>query len=179
MGRRQRISPATIVASVALFFSVTGAGIAAGHYLITSTRQIAPNVLRELRGARGPRGPVGPPGAVGQRGLTGASGAAGPRGPSGAWLPLPTNIDLTVDANSSVTRCSRALYDPSQFLYYSVFVNGADEYAGPTSDTFTDAGATISVTMPTQGFGPICLGVQTGPQTTITALFEEFPRPSN
>lgn len=56
------------VAWLALFFSLAGTGLAASHYLITSTHQIKPSVLRALRGARGaegqpgPQGPQGPPG---------------------------------------------------------------------------------------------------------------------
>jgi hypothetical protein len=54
-----------VIASVALVFSMTGTGIAAGHYLITSTSQIKPSVLRALRGQPGPQGPAGAQGATG------------------------------------------------------------------------------------------------------------------
>lgn len=60
---KRRISPATVIASLALFFSLTGAGIAATGYRITSIWQIAPKVRHELRGARGPEGAVGPAGS--------------------------------------------------------------------------------------------------------------------
>ncbi|HEY4896301.1 MAG TPA: hypothetical protein VII01_09440 [Solirubrobacteraceae bacterium] len=39
-----------IVAWVALFFALTGTGIAASRYLITSTSQIKPSVLRQIAG---------------------------------------------------------------------------------------------------------------------------------
>ena len=90
---KRRPSPATIIASVALFFSLTGAGLAASHYLITSTRQIAPNVLRQLRqtvtvasDVPGPRGR-----ACRSSGPTGNSrrqrrARQELRGPAGAWL---------------------------------------------------------------------------------------------
>jgi hypothetical protein len=45
----RRPSPSMIVAIVALFFALAGTGIAASRYLITSTSQIKPSVLRELR----------------------------------------------------------------------------------------------------------------------------------
>jgi hypothetical protein len=66
-------SPAMIVACIALFLAITGAGAAAmaSHYVITSTHQIKPTVLAKLRGAKGPAGP---------RGATGAAGAAGAAG---------------------------------------------------------------------------------------------------
>jgi disulfide bond formation protein DsbB len=37
------------VAIVALILAMAGTGIAASHYIITSTSQIKPSVLRELR----------------------------------------------------------------------------------------------------------------------------------
>lgn len=79
---RRRVSPATCIALVALFFSLAGTGIAASRYLITSTSQIKPSVLKQLQGARGPQGPqgsqgpTGPQGFAGQQGLPGANGIA-------------------------------------------------------------------------------------------------------
>jgi len=40
-----------IIACLALFFSVTGASLAAGHYLITRESQIKPSVVREIESA--------------------------------------------------------------------------------------------------------------------------------
>ena len=73
----KRPSPATIIASTALFFSLAGTGLAANHYLITSTKQIKPGVLSSLRGPRGPQGPQGAAGTPGTAGAAGAAGAAG------------------------------------------------------------------------------------------------------
>ena len=70
---RRRISPVTVIASVALVFAVTGTGMAAGHYLITSTSQIKPSVLRSIRGKLGPQGPAGAQGAPGATGAAGTS----------------------------------------------------------------------------------------------------------
>ena len=44
-----RPSRATTIATAALCFSVAGTGVAAGHYLITSTSQISPSVVASLR----------------------------------------------------------------------------------------------------------------------------------
>ena len=77
MKYHHRISPATLLASLALFFSLTGAGIAASGYRITSLWQIAPKVRHALRGSPGPRGAVGPQGPQGPQGATGAQGPAG------------------------------------------------------------------------------------------------------
>jgi hypothetical protein len=82
----------TIVASVVALALVTSGAIAAGRYLITSTHQIKPGVLAQLKGDRGPQGqtgPQGPQGATGPQastgatGATGAQGATGPQGPQG------------------------------------------------------------------------------------------------
>lgn len=62
---KHRISPATIIASVALFFSLGGAGMAATGYRITSLWQISPHVRHQLRGPAGPRGATGPPASIG------------------------------------------------------------------------------------------------------------------
>ncbi len=72
---RRRFSYANVAATLALVFSMSGGALAARHYLITSTKQIKPSVLKTLRGKRG---------ATGAKGATGATGPAGPRGASGA-----------------------------------------------------------------------------------------------
>src|SRR5437763_16587897 len=65
----RRPSPAMAVALFALFFAMGGGAYAAKHYLITSTKQISPKVLKALKG---------------KAGKPGAAGATGPAGPAGA-----------------------------------------------------------------------------------------------
>jgi hypothetical protein len=81
-------SPAMIVACLALFVASAGTSIAASHYLITSTKQIKPSVLKQLKGAQGPKGQgvpgdVGPQGPKGDTGATGTPGAKGDKGDTG------------------------------------------------------------------------------------------------
>jgi hypothetical protein len=70
---RPKLSPAAVLACLALFFAVGGTAVAARHYLITSTGQIKPSVLKALRGKAG---------APGTQGAAGAPGPPGPAGPS-------------------------------------------------------------------------------------------------
>ena len=75
-----------IVAWLALFVALTGTSMAATHYVITSTHQIRPSVLKSLHGATGARGAAGSqgvPGPAGLRGETGPKGETGPRGGPG------------------------------------------------------------------------------------------------
>src|SRR5689334_7667554 len=94
---RRRLSYANVVSTLALFFALGGTVIAARHYLITSTRQIAPAVRQSLRGARGPAGPQGVTGHAGPVGPTGATGATAPAGPKGesALQPVPSGQSIT------------------------------------------------------------------------------------
>jgi hypothetical protein len=84
------------VALLALFFAMAGGAYAAKRYLITSTKQISPTVMKALKGnagnagatgASGPAGPQGPAGAQGSQGQAGAKGDPGPAGPMLDTLP--------------------------------------------------------------------------------------------
>ena len=100
----RRLTYANIVATLALVFAMSGGAYAASRYLVSSTKQISPKVLKSLtgktgpvgkagaNGAPGPAGPTGPAGAAGAAGAkgetgtpgtNGATGAAGPQGPPG------------------------------------------------------------------------------------------------
>jgi Collagen triple helix repeat (20 copies) len=82
--RRPRLTYANVAATLALLFSMAGGALAASHYLVTSTNQISPHVLSQLRGRRGPTGKTGKPGKPGgRRGKTGKRGPIGPMGPPG------------------------------------------------------------------------------------------------
>lgn len=74
----RHLSYANVVATLALVFAMSGGALAAKHYLINSTRQINPKVLKKLRGNAGKSGAPGQAGATGQPGATGHEGARGP-----------------------------------------------------------------------------------------------------
>jgi hypothetical protein len=72
--------------TLALVFAMSGGAYAASKYLITSTKQISPKVLKTLAGkpgAAGASGTAGPAGPAGVRGENGAPGAPGKEGAAG------------------------------------------------------------------------------------------------
>lgn len=83
---RARMTYANIAATAALVLAMAGSAAAASHYLITSTKQISPKVLRELR-REGPRGAAGAAGASGTAGTEGRQGPEGKPGPTGDTGP--------------------------------------------------------------------------------------------
>jgi hypothetical protein len=82
--KRIHVSPATAIATLALVFAMTGGAYAAKHYLITSTKQISPKVLKSLQGKAGKAGANGAQGLAGAAGPQGPGGAAGAKGETGA-----------------------------------------------------------------------------------------------
>ena len=77
----KRVTYANVTATLALVFAMTGGAYAASKYLITSSKQISPKVLKQLASKAGPKGATG---AAGLAGPAGPGGAAGPKGESGA-----------------------------------------------------------------------------------------------
>jgi hypothetical protein len=81
---RRHMTYANVAATLALLLAMGGGAIAATHYLITSTNQISPHVISQLRGHRGPRGATGKTGKRGRPGTPGGPrGRRGPEGPAG------------------------------------------------------------------------------------------------
>lgn len=109
--RRPKTPIATVVAAVALFVALAGSAAAAGHYLITSTAQIKPSVLKQLKGKAGPHGPQGQAGPEGPAGAPGAAGPAGPGGPSNLSA-ITTVIGPTVEVENDKVKGANAACPP-------------------------------------------------------------------
>jgi hypothetical protein len=80
-GVRSRMTYANVVVTLALVFAMSGGAYAASKFLITSTKQIKPSVLKSLTGKAGK---AGPPGSQGATGPAGPQGPAGPKGDNGS-----------------------------------------------------------------------------------------------
>lgn len=118
---RNRLTYANVVATLALVFAMSGGALAASRYLITSTKQISPKVLKQLKGGKegsaGPAGPAGPAGATGNAGSTGKEGVSGKTGDKGeagtsvtvseaSNVECPAGGSKFTAANGSSTACN-------------------------------------------------------------------------
>jgi hypothetical protein len=132
---RTRITPATVIATIALILAMTGGAYAASRFLITSTKQIKPSVLAQLKGragatgAAGPAGPQGPAGAVG-------TGTLGPEGKAGAPGQSVTS------AAASAGECPSGGSKLTSASGTSAICNGKAGKEGPEGSPWT-AGGTL------------------------------------
>ncbi len=123
---RKRITYANVAATLALVFAMSGGALAAKHYLITSTKQISPKVLKKLKGNTGKAGVAGSPGAAGKegpQGKEGASGKAGERGPSNAFDAKEGGTTFPTTSRESLTVVSRSLPAGSYTVIGKVIAN--------------------------------------------------------
>src|SRR5207253_9052261 len=84
---RTHLTYANVTATLALFFAMSGGALAAKHYLINSTKQISPKVLKALKGNTGKPGAPGKEGLQGNEGPQGKEGKDGPQGKEGKEGP--------------------------------------------------------------------------------------------
>src|SRR5258708_30617735 len=97
---RRRLTYTNVMVTLALVFAMTGGAYAASKFVITSTKQIKPSVLKQLQGKAGAQGAAGAAGAGGAQGPAGPAGAQGPAGPQGAkGDPGAAGTNETNDAN--------------------------------------------------------------------------------
>jgi hypothetical protein len=112
---RRHITYTNVAATLALVLAMSGGALAASRYLINSTRQIKPSVLRYLHGRNGVNGLNGLNGRNGRNGLSGRNGinaaAAGFYAKQGS-----TPIYITGNTPSSPATISQKALPPGNFL---------------------------------------------------------------
>ena len=126
---RRHITYANVVATLALVFAMSGGALAAKHYLLSSTKQIKPSLLKQLRkpGPRGATGAAGPAGAPGPSGPSGASAGPSTELKAGALLLTEPLVGATVGiSSSSVTQFAVTNTNSSD----EIDVNGIAEIEG-------------------------------------------------
>jgi Collagen triple helix repeat (20 copies) len=115
---RKHLSPATVLAFVALVLAVTGGAFAAGSPGGSSgtkaVAQVAPRASfakakAKAKAKAGPRGPAGPAGKNGAPGATGPAGPAGPAGPQGPAGAKGENGAAGSDGTNGVSVTSTTL----------------------------------------------------------------------
>lgn len=121
VARRARVTPATVIASIALLVSLTGTSVAAVSQLSKNsvgTAQLKKNAVTSVKVKNGSllradfksgqiptgaRGPAGPQGAQGPQGPQGAQGPQGLQGLPGATGSV-TKLTATLASTGSTTR---------------------------------------------------------------------------
>jgi Collagen triple helix repeat (20 copies) len=104
---RKRFTYANVAMTLALVFAMSGGAYAAKHYLITSTKQISPKVLKALAGKTGPAGPEGKAGVPGSPGTPGSKGEKGEPGTNGTNGTSGESVTNTAVPTTSTTTCSK------------------------------------------------------------------------
>ncbi len=137
---RKRLSYANVAATLALVFSMTGGAMAANHYLISSTKQIKPSILKKLKGNRGAKGPQGAQGAQG------AQGGAGPQGPAGsavAFARILGSSESKAPLDTANSKNVTAASEPQEGIYCLTVSVPFSNITG-MSDLFPSGGTVVS-----------------------------------
>lgn len=147
-----RLSPATVIACIALLVALGGTSVAAVRLARNSvgTAQLRNNAVTSPKVKNhsllrvdfangqipaGPRGPAGPPGAAGPagaRGPTGPAGAQGPPGAAAAWALVSGSGGL-IAGSAGVT-----VQHPSTGNYYVVFTSAVTGHALLATQAYRD-----------------------------------------
>jgi hypothetical protein len=122
---------ANAVMTLALVFAMTGGAYAAKRYLITSTKQISPKVLKQLQGIAGPAGPQGPQGPAGANGKDGAQGLPGEKGAGGSNGKDGVSVTSSAEAPGANCKAGGSKFVAASGTTYAC--NGENGLTGFTS----------------------------------------------
>jgi hypothetical protein len=167
---RRRFSYANVAATLALVLSMSGGALAAKHYLINSTKQINPKVLKTLKGKRGAaglkglQGPIGTTGATGATGATGGTGGQGPEGPSG------TVKMILIHPSGGINESSEPEFLGEPALLHFQDKNSAAQVTGSV-DYASFEGKVIESEL------SVCYAPEGGEIVTVSDVFPEFEAP--
>ena len=134
---RKRLSYTNVLMTLALVFAMSGGAYAAGRYVITSTKQIKPSVLKQLQGKAGP---AGKDGTNGTNGTNGAQGEKGPAGASGTNGTNGTNGVSVTTAEASQKECEDGGVKLTSVSGSNAVCNGKTGYAETLPSGKTETG---------------------------------------
>ena len=100
-----RLTYANVAATLALVFAMSGGAYAASKYVITSTKQIKPSVLKTLK-APGKAGATGKNGTNGTNGSPGTNGTAGTNGTNGTAGTNGTSVTSKEQKTGAIGTCA-------------------------------------------------------------------------
>jgi hypothetical protein len=153
---RRHLSYANVIATFALLFAMSGGALAANQYLLTSTKQISPSVVKKLKGRTGAQGKTGATGAAGAPGATGATGPQGSKGTDGTNGTNGTNGVNGKDGFSALSTLPSGASESGDFGLYTANTSGflvtADSFpiplaaTIPASNVVYDESNTVGVT---------------------------------
>ncbi len=157
---RRRLSYANITATLALVFAMSGGALAANHYLINSTKQISPKVLKKFVGKTGKTGATGATGATGPQGKEGSQGKEGAAGSAVAFAyVIGVAATPTLTSAKNVSAVSRVTTVPKGEFCITVTVP-FQNITGITDPGFGGGnGVTVSANttvVPTAVAGGVC-----------------------
>jgi hypothetical protein len=174
---RRHLSYANVVATLALVFAMSGAAVAAKHYLINSTRQINPKVLKKLKGNTGKAGAPGLAGATGQSGAPGAVGATGHEGARGPSDVYEVELAKTVTSATPGAPLTLTLSNLPAGTYAIFGEGNLVPTENKESPTRCELLAEADFALTTANWYPTAFGERASPITTeLTHTFTETGR---
>ena len=177
------LSYSNVVATLALVLSMGGGAFAATHYVINSTAQINPRVLRQLRSSSTRQARqakrAGTRAAAREAGRGGREGREGPRGPEGA--PGTTVVDRAHWSGAVQTQNG----DQTLPLAAASWTQGAAEadsivasvvYSAPPRSKCTEegyaGGLEVKLNLDGNEIGHVSVSAEESEQTDVTQPFD-------